>query len=167
MAETKRIACPHDCPDTCSVLVTVEDGIATRIGGDPGHPFTRGFLCAKVSRYLERVYSPERLQYPQRRVGRKGEGRFERVSWDAALDEIATRLETIANSDEGPQAILPYSYAGTQGIIQGASMDRRFFHRLGASLLDRTICASAGIEGNRITVGRTVGTDPEAVRHAR
>jgi anaerobic selenocysteine-containing dehydrogenase len=149
------------------VLVTVENGAATRIGGDPSHPFTRGFLCAKVSRYLERVYSPERLRYPLRRVGRKGEGRFERVSWEAALDEIAARLGAIANSEEGPQAILPYSYAGTQGIIQGASMDRRFFHRLGASLLDRTICASAGIEGYRITVGRTVGTDPEAIRHAR
>src|SRR6185503_19037361 len=123
-----RGACPHDCPDTCATIVTVENGRATRIQGDPGHPVTQGFLCAKVNRYLERTYHPERLQHPLRRVGPKGSGQFERVTWDQALDEIAARLNAIRRSSDGPQSILPYSYAGTMGMIQGSSMDRRFFH---------------------------------------
>ena len=123
-----RGACPHDCPDTCAMLVTVEDGRATRVAGDPDHPFTRGFLCAKVNRYIERTYHPDRLLYPMRRTGPKGSGQFARISWDDALDEIATRLNEIRASPDGPQAILPYSYAGTMGLIQGSSTDRRFFH---------------------------------------
>ena len=158
-----RGACPHDCPDTCATLVTVERGRATRIQGDPAHPFTRGFLCAKVNRYLERTYHPDRLTTPLRRTGRKGEGRFAPISWDDALAEVAERLSSIARSSDGPQAILPYSYAGTMGLVQGSSMDRRFFHLLGASKLDRTICSMAGTVGMRMTVGANLGADAEGI----
>ena len=154
-----RGACPHDCPDTCALLVTVEGGRAIEVRGAPDHPPTAGALCTKVARYLERTYSDERVLYPMRRVGRKGEGRFERISWDEALDTIATKFGAIAASPDGPQAIVPYSYAGTMGILQYGSMDRRFFHRLGASLLDRTICATAGKAGWVATVGAAIGTD--------
>jgi len=161
-----RGACPHDCPDACSTLVTVERGRATRIAGDPDHPFTNGFLCAKVNRYLERTYHRDRLLHPLRRVGRKGTGSFVRVSWDEAIDEIAERLRKIAGSSDGPQAILPYSYAGTMGLVQGASMDRRFFHLLGASKLDRTICSMPGTVGMRMTVGANIGADGEGLPHS-
>ena len=120
-----RAACPHDCPDTCAMLVTVESGRAVRVAGDPEHPFTRGFLCTKVNRYVERTYHDDRLLHPMRRAGPKGSGKFARISWDEALEEIATRLNEIRNSSDGPQAILPYSYAGTMGIVQGSSIDRR------------------------------------------
>jgi molybdopterin guanine dinucleotide-containing S/N-oxide reductase-like protein len=158
-----RGACPHDCPDTCAMLVTVENGRAVRVAGDPDHPVTQGFLCAKVNRYVERTYHEDRLRTPMRRVGAKGSGQFEPISWDAALDEIASRLRDIANSSDGPQAILPYSYAGTMGLVQGSSMDHRFFHLLGASKLDRTICSMAGTIGMRMTVGANVGADGEGV----
>jgi anaerobic selenocysteine-containing dehydrogenase len=158
-----RGACPHDCPDTCAMLVTVEQGRATRVAGDPAHPFTRGFLCAKVNRYVERTYHRDRLLRPMRRVGPKGSGQFAPMSWDAALDEIAERLGAIASSPDGPQSILPYSYAGTMGLIQGSSVDRRFFHSLGASLLDRTICSMAGTVGMRMTLGASVGADAEGL----
>ncbi|MCS6884388.1 MAG: molybdopterin oxidoreductase family protein [Acidobacteriota bacterium] len=161
-----QAVCPHDCPDTCSMLVTVRDGRATKIEGDPNHRFTSGFLCTKVSKYLERVYHSERVLYPQRRVGAKGEGKFVRVSWDEALDEIAYRLKRVAD-EYGPQAVLPYSYAGTIGLLNYASMDRRFFHRYGASLLERTICSSAGATGYKYTIGATIGYDPEAIKYAR
>ncbi len=154
-------ACPHDCPDTCAMLVTVENGRAIEIRGDPSHPPTQGVLCTKVARYLERTYSPERVLHPMRRVGRKGEGRFERISWDEALDTIAQRFGAIAASPDGPQAILPYSYAGTMGLLQYGSLGHRFFHRLGASLLDRTICATAGKAGWAATIGASVGMDVE------
>src|SRR5919112_960454 len=158
-----RGACPHDCPDTCAMLVTVQDGRAVRVTGDPDHPFTRGFLCAKVNRYIERTYHHDRLRTPLRRTGPKGSGRFEPMSWNDALGEIADRLHTIAESSDGPQAILPYSYAGTMGLLQGSSMDRRFFHALGASRLDRTICSMAGTVGMRMTVGANVGADGEGL----
>src|SRR5687768_11440878 len=158
-----RGACPHDCPDTCAMLVTVEDGRAVRVAGDPAHPFTQGFLCAKVNRYLERTYHRDRLLHPLRRTGEKGAGTFARIGWDEALDEIADRLSAIARSAHGPQAILPYSYAGTMGLIQGSSMDHRFFHLLGASKLDRTICATAGATGMRMTVGASIGADAEGI----
>lgn len=164
---TLRLVCPHDCPDTCSMLVTVEDGRAVGLRGDPDHPFTRGFLCQKVSRYLDRVYHPERLLYPMERVGPKGSGQFRRITWDEAADRIARKFASIAESADGPQAILPYSYAGTMGKLQGSSLDRRFFHRLGASLLDRTICATAGAAGCDITLGTRAVVDPEAIVHAR
>ncbi|HLG16260.1 MAG TPA: molybdopterin oxidoreductase family protein [Blastocatellia bacterium] len=166
----KRIvhaACPHDCPDTCAMLVEVEDGRATRVSGDPAHPPTRGFLCTKVTRYLERVYNPGRLLYPMKRVGAKGEGHFDRISWDEALDAIALRFQEIAESADGPEAILPYSYGGTMGVVNGSSMDRRFFHRLGASLLARTICSSAGGDALNYTLGAKIGTDVENFHRAR
>src|SRR5215207_5764648 len=167
MKHVVRAACPHDCPDTCAMLVTVEEGRAVGVRGDPEHPFTRGFLCTKVSRYHERTHSPDRLAHPMRRVGSKGEGRFERISWDEALDEIALRFREIAESPDGPESILPYSYAGTMGLVQGESMDRRFFHRLGASLLARTICATAGSAGWGYTVGASIGADPEQAHRAK
>ncbi|MCB1897899.1 molybdopterin-containing oxidoreductase family protein [Cognatazoarcus halotolerans] len=160
-----RAACPHDCPDTCAMEVTVEQGRAVKIRGAKSLPFTNGALCTKVAHYLERVYSEQRLLYPMKRVGRKGEGRFERIGWDEALDTIADRFRAIAADD--PRAILPYSYAGTMGLVQSSGMDRRFFHRLGASLLDRTICASAGAAGWKATIGAGVGMDPEAIVEAR
>jgi anaerobic selenocysteine-containing dehydrogenase len=165
MSETVHIACPHDCPDTCAMLVTVEQGRATKIQGDPTMPFTDGTLCTKVSHYLERTYSPDRLLYPMKRVGRKGEGKFRRVSWDEALDEIAARLKACAAED--PQTILPLSYAGTMGMVQWSSMDRRFFYKLGASLLDRTLCSTAGKVGLKATLGGSVGMDPERFDEAK
>ena len=163
--EVVRAACPHDCPDTCAMEVTVENGRAVKIRGAEDLPFTNGALCTKVAHYLERVYSDQRLLHPMKRVGRKGEGRFERISWDEALATIAARFRVIADDD--PRGILPYSYGGTLGFVQGGSMDFRFFHRLGASLLDRTICSAAGGEGWRATVGASVGMDPEAIVDAR
>ncbi len=161
-----KVVCPHDCPDTCVMTVGVEDGRAVTLGGDPEHRFTQGFLCAKVNRYLERVYSPDRILHPMKRVGRKGEGRFERISWDEALETIAARFRAIADR-HGAQAILPYSYAGNMGLLAYGSMDRRFFQLLGASLLDRTICSTAGGAGLKVTLGKSIGFDPEAVVHSR
>ncbi|MBK9360545.1 MAG: molybdopterin oxidoreductase family protein [Rubrivivax sp.] len=154
-----RGACPHDCPDTCALLVSVEGGRVVRVAGDPDHPTTQGALCTKVSRYPERTYHPERVLQPLRRIGPKGAGQFEPVSWNAALDDIAARLKAIAARD--PQAILPYSYAGTMGLVQGESMAMRFFHRLGASRLDRTICANAGGEALAATYGGKIGMHVE------
>ncbi len=145
------------------MLVQVENGRATRLRGDPGHPVTQGFLCGKVAQYLEREYSPERLLYPQKRVGAKGEGRFERISWEEALDTIAAQLTNVSR-EFGPEAILPYSYGGTLGMLNGGGMDRRFFHRLGASRLDRTICATAGGAGSVAANGFRYSTEPEQFR---
>ena len=154
-----RGACPHDCPDTCALLTTVENGVATKVQGNPAHPQTDGVLCNKVSRYAERTHHPERLLTPLRRIGPKtgvqGSGQFEAVSWVAALSDIASKLKTIAARN--PEAIAPYSYAGTMGLVQGEAMAGRFFNRLGASLLDRTICSSAGGEGLAQTLGGKVG----------
>jgi anaerobic selenocysteine-containing dehydrogenase len=161
--ETVKAACPHDCPDTCAMEVTVEQRggrrVAVKVAGSAAHAPTQGVLCTKVSRYLERTYHPERVLRPLKRVGRKGEGRFVPVSWDEALTDIAQRLQAIAAVD--PQRIVPYSYAGTMGLVQGESMAQRFFHKLGASLLDRTICATAGAEALTYTLGTRTGTDPE------
>jgi anaerobic selenocysteine-containing dehydrogenase len=175
-SKTVRAVCSHDCPDTCSVLVTVDElGKATRVQGDPTHPVTRGFLCAKVTKYLDRVYSPSRLLYPMRRRSGAPKGSmpygqeadvFERISWDQAMDEMAERLAQIAR-EHGPESILPYSYAGNMGVLGYGSMDRRFFHRLGASRLDRTICATAGADALMSVYGKRLGTAPEDFRHAR
>src|SRR5437016_889047 len=165
--QTVRVVCPHHCPDTCGVIVTLRDGQAVDLRGDPEHPFTRGFLCQKVSRYLERVYHPERLLHPMKRVGPKGKSEFTRIGWDEAVDTITTRFRQIAESADGPQSILPYSYAGTMGQLHGSSLDRRFFHRLGASLLDRTICATAGAAGCDVTLGTRAAIDPETIVRAR
>src|ERR1700729_3532157 len=168
--------CSHDCPDSCGVLVTVdqETGRAVKVHGDPAHPVTRGFLCGKVAKYLDRVYSPDRLLYPMRRragvpKGPLAQGReveaFERISWDEALDEIAARLTQIAEQF-GSESILPYSYAGTIGQLGYGSMDRRFFHRLGASQLARTICAEAGGVALKGVYGVKLGTVPQDFAHA-
>jgi anaerobic selenocysteine-containing dehydrogenase len=183
MKSIVHAACPHDCPDACGVLITVEDGRATKIQGDPEHPVTQGFLCAKVAKYLDRVYSPDRVFYPMRRVAAKGpavgaalagggaratqaEQTWQRIPWDEALDEICSRYRAII-SEFGSEAILPYSFGGTLGVLNGASMDRRFFHRLGASQLDRTICSSAGEAGLESVYGIKTGTEPEQFRHSK
>jgi len=188
MKNVVHAACPHDCPDACGVLITVEDGRATKIQGDPGHPVTRGFLCAKVAKYLDRVYSPDRVLYPMRRVAPKGavagersfaphgqpraavptqtEQVWRRISWDEALDEIASRFRAVV-SEFGSEAILPYSYGGTLGALNGASMDRRFFGRLGASQLERAICSAAGEAGLTSVLGVKLGTEPEQFVHSR
>ena len=179
--------CSHDCPDSCGVLVTVEsltgaDGKVTeravKVAGDPAHPVTRGFLCGKVAKYLDRVYSPDRLLYPMRRrpgaakgpagygsvKGREADA-FERISWDEALEAIAVKLKTVA-AEFGPESILPYSYAGTIGQLGFGSMDRRFFHRLGASQLARTICSEAGGVALKQVYGVKLGAPPEDFPHA-
>src|SRR5437763_9047201 len=171
MKKVVHAACPHDCPDACGVLITVEDGRATRIQGDPAHPMTRGFLCAKVTKYLDRVYSPDRLLYPMRRVQPKGQGKgdasdFARISLDEALQEIATRLQKISD-ESGPEAILPYSYAGTLGFLNNTGMAHRFFYRMGASQLNRTICATAGGDALITVLGRKMGTEPEQFRDSK
>ena len=169
--------CTLDCPDSCGVLVTVDQltGRAIKVAGDPAHPVTRGFLCGKVARYLERVYSPQRLLYPMRRragvekgalpTGQEAEA-FERISWDEALAIVAEKLQAVSDT-HGPESILPYSYAGTIGQLGYGSMDRRFFHRLGASQLDRTICASAGTAALNSLYGTRLGTVPQDFVHAR
>jgi len=159
-SEVRYSVCALDCPDCCSLLVNFDGTKGSRLRGNPDHPVTRGFLCGKVAKYLEREYSPDRLLYPQKRIGPKGEGNFTRISWDQALAEIAAKLNSIS-SEHGPESILPYSYGGTLGFLNGAGMDRRFFHRLGASRLDRTICASAGAAGLTETLGLRYGTEPE------
>src|SRR5215510_6925167 len=175
MSKVVHAACSHDCPDSCGVLITVDDlGRATRLRGDPDHPVTRGFLCAKVTKYLDRVYSPDRVMHPMRRIAPKGHGVrcredvdriFERISWDEAYSQITKRFRQI--SDEfGPEAILPYSYAGTIASLSYGSMDRRFFHRLGASQLDRTICSTAGGQALKSVYGVKLGTRPEDFAHA-
>jgi anaerobic selenocysteine-containing dehydrogenase len=173
---TVHTVCSHDCPDSCGVLLTVEElsGRAVKIQGDPSHPVTRGFLCGKVAKYLDRVYSPDRLLYPMRRRAGVPKGplpqgqeaaAFERITWDEALDEIAARLKAIA-AEHGPESILPYSYAGTIGQLGYGSMDRRFFHRLGASQLDRTICSTAGGAALTSVYGIKLGSAPEDFVHA-
>jgi anaerobic selenocysteine-containing dehydrogenase len=166
MADTRHSVCALDCPDACGLLINVEDGRGSRLRGNPAHPVTQGFLCGKVARYLDREYSPDRLLHPLRRIGPKGEGRFERIPWDDAIAETAQRLAAAAQ-EYGPESVLPYSYAGSMGLLQANGMDRRFFHRLGASRLDRTICASAGTAGLMATQGVRYGVEPEAFVHSR
>ena len=170
MKKVVHAACPHDCPDACGVLITIEDGRATKIQGDPSHPVTRGFLCAKVAKYLDRVYSPDRVLYPMKRVAPKGQAgagvAWQRISWDQALDEIASRFRSVI-SEFGSESILPYSYGGTLGALNGSSMDRRFFHRIGASQLERSICSAAGEAGLKSVLGIKLGTEPEQFRESR
>src|SRR6516162_9058026 len=169
MKRVVHAACPHDCPDACGTLITVEDGRATRIQGDPAHPITQGFLCAKVAKYLDRVYSPDRVFYPMRRSAAKGAGgpgAFRRISWEQALNEVTSRLKQIG-TEFGPEAVLPYSYGGNLGVLNGGSMDMRFFHRFGASQLLRTICATTGGDAIVSIYGRKIGTEPEQFRHPK
>src|SRR5271166_5769057 len=204
MKRVVHAACPHDCPDACSVLITIENSRATKIQGNPEHPVTRGFLCAKVAKYLDRVYSPDRVLYPMRRIGPKGPvagqrscaphdrvpstslgtgsdpfphkqephqhnpdaQTWRRISWDEALDEIAARFRAVT-SEFGSESILPYSFGGTIAALNSASMDRRFFHRLGASQLDRAICSAAGEAGLESVLGIKLGTEPEQFPYSR
>jgi len=159
MIEFKRSVCPHDCPDTCGLLVGVEDGRVLSVKGDPEHPFTRGAICVKVRHYPERVYSPLRVLHPLKRMGAKGTGTFERITWDQALDEIVHQYRQII-SDSGVEAILPYSYAGTMGVVQFHA-GHPFFHKLGASKLLRTICSAAAEAGFAASMGNIPTTDIE------
>ena len=159
MPETRRSACPHDCPDTCGLLVDVEGGRAIAVRGDPDHPWSRGSLCAKVSRYDATVHAPTRLVTPLLRRGRKGEGDFREASWDEAIALVAARWKEIVSA-HGAEAILPYSYAGTMGLVQ-RNAGHAFFHALGASRLDRTICSPAKDAGWKAVMGDTVAPDPE------
>ena len=161
-----RGACGHDCPDTCSWIVEVRDGNAAKLSGDPQHPFTRGTLCAKVNHYLDRVYHPDRVLHPLKRVGPKGEARFVRVTWDEALEDIARRWTAIAD-EFGAEAILPHSSAGVQGLIQMHSLDRRLFGSMGCSALDRNICGAVASAGLKSTIGTGSGIDPEDIVHSR
>jgi anaerobic selenocysteine-containing dehydrogenase len=174
--EVVHAACPHDCPDACGVLITIDSGRAVKIQGDPAHPVTRGFLCAKVAKYLDRVYSPDRVLYPMRRIKPKGiadksvratpSDRFQRITWDEALAEITSKFRSI-KAEFGSEAILPYSYGGTLGKLNYASMDRRISHRLGASQLARNICSEAGAAGVKSVYGVNMGTEPEQFRHSK
>jgi anaerobic selenocysteine-containing dehydrogenase len=159
MPETRRSACPHDCPDTCGLLVEVEGGRAVAVRGDPDHPWSRGSLCPKVSRYGATVHAPTRLTAPLLRRGQKGAGDFREASWDEAIALVAARWKEIAAA-HGAEAILPYSYAGTMGLVQ-RNAGHAFFHALGASRLDRTICDPAQSAGWAAVMGRTVAMDPE------
>jgi len=166
MTQVRHSVCALDCPDCCSLIINVDDAKGSRLRGDPNHPITRGFLCGKVAQYLDREYSPDRLLYPHKRIGAKGEGRFTRISWDEALDTVAVRLKSTV-AEFGAESVLPYSYAGTMGLLNGSGMDRRFFHRLGASRLDRTICSATGMEALTRTLGHRYSTEPEQFRHSK
>src|SRR5271169_410030 len=157
-------ACPHDCPDTCALDVHVRDGVAVKVTGSAEHAPTAGVLCTKVARYTERTYHKDRLLHPMRRIGSKGDGRFERISWQEAIAIVADRLKPLRAA---PEQILPYSYAGTMGLVQGESMSMRFFHKIGASFLDRTICSSAGSAGHEMTLGSRIGVDVELADQAK
>lgn len=163
---TVRAACPHDCPDTCAMLVSVENGRATAVRGDPEHPFTRGGLCVKVNNYPDKVYHPDRLLHPLRRTGPKGSGQFEQISWDTALDMIAERFRATID-EHGPESIMPVSYLGTQGVLNGLSVGDPFFHRLGATVTERTYCDSGSCTAYSMTIGATAGVDPESLVHSR
>ena len=158
--------CPHDCPDTCAMIFTVEDGRLTGVRGNPEHPYTRGGLCVKLRDYEQRHYHPDRVLYPLKRVGAKGEARFERISWDAALDEIHARWQAIIAA-HGPQAIAPYSYLGHQGLINGLTSGDAFFNRLGATVTERTFCGEGSATAWLMTCGPSSGLDPESFRHAK
>lgn len=159
-------ACPHDCPDTCSILTTVEDGKAIAVRGNPDHPFTKGRLCVKVNNYEERVYSDQRLLHPLKRVGPKGSGSFSRITWEEAIGEIAARWKAII-AESGAEAILPYSYLGTQGIINGLNVGDPLFNKLGASVSERTFCDSGSCTAYMMTIGHTPGVDPESFVHSK
>ena len=161
-----RSVCPLDCPDTCALQLTIEDGRLVKLEGQKEHPITRGFACVKMAHYPTRQHHPDRLQTPLRRVGKKGQGQFEPISWDEALDEIATRLRAVLEQF-GPDAILPYHYAGTMGWIE-RDYPLCFFRGLGACELDQTICATTGAAGWEANYGPTrVSTPMESVPHAR
>jgi len=162
--EIKKSACPYDCPDCCGLLVTIDKGKALKVEGDREHPFTRGTLCPKMAHYERTVHSAKRLTTPLKRVGKKGEGKFQPISWDEAIAEIAAHWQKIIARD-GAEAILPYSYAGTMGTIQ-YSAGHALFYALGASSLDRTICAPAKGYGYRALMGATLPTAPQEAQYS-
>ncbi len=160
-------ACPHDCPDCCALESEVDEyGRAVCVRGRADHPITRGWLCAKVNRYLERVYHPERILYPMRRVGPKGSGGFARITWEEAIAEITVRWHDII-AQQGAECILPYSYAGTLGLVNGAVTDSRFWNRLGACRLERAICGHAAEEAVLLTVGGRLAPSPEMLLRSK
>ncbi|RME73583.1 MAG: molybdopterin oxidoreductase family protein, partial [Chloroflexi bacterium] len=166
MRKTVRNVCPHDCPDTCGIITEVENGRAVRLSGDPDHPITQGWLCAKVRPYLNHVYHPHRLTHPLRRVGPKGSGQWERISWEAAIAEIASRWRGIIDR-YGGAAILPYSYSGTLGLVQMSVASARLWNRLGASQLDRAICGAAAEYAVEATLGARWSPPYHHVAHSR
>lgn len=163
---THHGGCPHDCPDTCSMIFEVEEGKLIGVKGNPNHPMTRGGLCVKLNDYEKRHYHPDRLLYPMRRTGPKGSKQFERITWDEALDEIVTRWKAII-AEQGPQAIVPYSYLGNQGLVHGLNGGDAFFNRMGATVTERTFCGEGSCTAWLLTVGPTAGVDPESFIHAK
>jgi anaerobic selenocysteine-containing dehydrogenase len=166
MNKELRSVCPHDCPDTCGIISHVKGGKLVKVKGDPDHFVTRGFLCKKVMNYPERVYSPDRVLYPLKRVGEKGAGKFERISWDEAIDTVTSRFKDIINR-HGAESILPFSGSGTLGLVNGNVAGKRFFNRMGASGLDRTICSKGGRIGYKYTLGASFGADPLAIPQSK
>ena len=156
--EIKYSVCPHDCPDTCALKVEIDDGKIVKVAGDPSHPVTKGVICEKVRAYPERIYG-NRILYPMRRTGKKGASEFKRISWNDAVYEIAKRWKELI-SKYGSESIMPYSYGGTEGIINKSSMDRRFFNKIGSTALDRTICSAAGSLGYQLAYGESKGVNP-------
>lgn len=161
-----KSVCPLDCPDQCGLLLHKVDGRVVKVDGDPEHPVTKGNICNKVRNMAERIYDENRLKYPMKRIGAKGEGKFERISWDEAIATITSKWKKLIET-EGPESILPYSFYGNMGLLNAEGMDRRFFHRMGASHLDRSICSSAGSVGYRYTMGGSFGIDPEDTIHSK
>src|SRR5256714_6383181 len=165
--DIRHSTCPHDCPSACALDIEVIDGRSIgRVRGSKLQTYTAGVVCAKVARYAERVHHPDRLLHPMRRTGPKGSGRFERISWDEALDEIATRFRsTIA--EHGPESIMPVSYLGTEGVLNGLNVGDPFFNKLGATISERTYCDSGACTAYTMTIGATAGVDPESLGHSR
>lgn len=157
--EIRYSVCPHDCPDTCSLKVELDGGKIVKVAGDPSHPITKGVICEKVRAYPTRIYNPSRILYPMRRVGKKGSGEFEKISWTTAVGEIVKRWKGLLTA-YGPESILPYSYGGTEGVINHSSMDRRLFNKIGATSLKRTICSTAGTLGYKLAYGDSIGINP-------
>ena len=164
-AETFHGGCPHDCPDTCAMTYTVQDGLLISAKGKPEHPMTRGGLCVKLKDFEAHHYNPERILYPMKRSGPKGTRQYTRITWDEALNEIKTRWSGIMD-EFGAQAIMPYSYLGNQGIVQGLNVGDPFFNKLGATVTERTFCGSASSTAWLMTYGPTGGVDPESFKHS-
>ena len=159
-------ACPHDCPDTCAMIYEVEDEKLISVKGNKDHPMTRGTLCVKVKDYEKRHYHPDRLLYPHKRVGKKGEKKFERISWKEAIDTIHSKWVKIIE-EYGPQAILPFSYLGNQGLVHGLNGGDSFFNKLGATVCERTFCGEGSCTAWLSTIGPTAGVDPESYIHSK
>ncbi|PKF86991.1 oxidoreductase [Bacillus sp. BA3] len=158
--------CSLDCPDQCGLLLHKKDGKIIKVQGDPDHPVTKGNICNKVRNMTARLYDPNRLKQPLKRIGQKGEGKFAPINWEEAIDTITSKWKDLIDM-HGPESILPYSFYGNMGNLSAEGMDRRFFHRLGASMLERSICNAAGSVGYSYTMGGSFGTDPEETIHTK